>query len=79
MAEDREDDLFMSDYQAGVLGPECLQHLEGIGIRTVRSPVSSSLEEPDLKRQHPPPSSIPSLRSYLSLRTRPKIRLSRMP
>ncbi|ETO68060.1 hypothetical protein F444_15078 [Phytophthora nicotianae P1976] len=79
MAEDREDDLFMSDYQAGVLGPECLQRLEGIGIRTVRSPVSSSLGEPDLKRQHPPPSSIPSLRSYLSLRTRPKIRLSRMP
>ncbi|ETO58827.1 hypothetical protein F444_22789, partial [Phytophthora nicotianae P1976] len=37
-AEDREGDLLMSDYQAGVLGPECLRRLEGIGIRTVRSP-----------------------------------------
>ncbi|ETP02591.1 hypothetical protein F441_20369, partial [Phytophthora nicotianae CJ01A1] len=59
----------MSDYQAGVLGPECLQRLEGIGIRTVRSPVGSSLGEPDWKRQHPAPSSIPSLSSHLSLRT----------
>ncbi|ETP26598.1 hypothetical protein F441_00771, partial [Phytophthora nicotianae CJ01A1] len=59
----------MSDYQAGVLGPECLQRPEGIGIRTVRSPVGSSLGEPDLKRQHPAPSSIPSLSSHLSFRT----------
>ncbi|ETM33014.1 hypothetical protein L914_19702, partial [Phytophthora nicotianae] len=43
--------------------------LEGIGIRTVRSPVGSSLGESDLKRQHPAPSSIPSLSSHLSLRT----------
>ncbi|ETI30079.1 hypothetical protein F443_22800 [Phytophthora nicotianae P1569] len=81
-AEDREGDLLMSDYQAGVLGPDCLQLLESIGIRTVWSPVGSSLGEPDLKRQHPAPSSIPSLSSHQSLRTPTQastIRLSQMP
>ncbi|ETP54595.1 hypothetical protein F442_00738 [Phytophthora nicotianae P10297] len=64
-----EDNSRLRTGKAGVLGPECLQRLEGIGIRTVRSPVGSSLGEPDLKRQHPAPSSIPSLSSHLSLRT----------
>ncbi|OWZ00011.1 hypothetical protein PHMEG_00028891 [Phytophthora megakarya] len=70
--EDVEDDPLMSSYEAELLGSECVTRWRRAGVRVYRSPASSSLGEPELKRQQhapPQPSSIPSMSSLMSYRT----------
>ncbi|POM59975.1 hypothetical protein PHPALM_31224 [Phytophthora palmivora] len=57
------------DAEAGLLGSECVERRKKAGVQVTRSPASSSLGEPELKRpQHlpPRPASIPSMRSLMS-------------
>ncbi|POM79408.1 Pol protein [Phytophthora palmivora] len=70
--EDAEGDSLMSSYEAGLLGSECVERLKKAGVRVTRSPASSSLGDPELKRpQHLPsrPASIPSMGSLMSYGT----------
>ncbi|OWZ01161.1 hypothetical protein PHMEG_00027511 [Phytophthora megakarya] len=70
--EDAEGDSLMSSYEAELLGSECVTRWKRAGVRVYRSPASSSLGEPELKRQQhapPRPSSIPSMGSLMSYRT----------
>ncbi|POM79060.1 Hypothetical protein PHPALM_3337 [Phytophthora palmivora] len=70
--EDAEGDSLMSGYEAGLLGSECVEQLKKAGVRVTRSPASSSLGEPELKRpQHlpPRPASTPSMSSLMSYGT----------
>ncbi|OWY91536.1 hypothetical protein PHMEG_00039843, partial [Phytophthora megakarya] len=70
--EDAEGDSLMSSYEAELLGSECVTRWKRAGVRVYRSPASSSLGEPESKRQQyapPRPSSIPSMSSLMSYRT----------
>ncbi|KAE9032416.1 hypothetical protein PR001_g10621 [Phytophthora rubi] len=64
-----EGDVMMLEYEAGLLGRECLLRMRVAGVRKVRSPASSAVDKPESKRSQfgpPRPSSIPSLSSHLS-------------
>ncbi|OWZ22126.1 hypothetical protein PHMEG_0003215 [Phytophthora megakarya] len=70
--EDVEGDSLMSSYEAELLGSECITRWKRAGVRVYRRPVSSSLGEPESKRQQlapPRPSSIPSMSSLMFYRT----------
>ncbi|OWZ05478.1 LOW QUALITY PROTEIN: hypothetical protein PHMEG_00022429 [Phytophthora megakarya] len=49
--EDAEGYSLMSSYEAELLGRECLTRWKKAGVRVYRSPASSSLGEPESKRQ----------------------------
>ncbi|KAE9291404.1 hypothetical protein PR003_g25044 [Phytophthora rubi] len=64
-----EGDVTMLEYEAGLLGRECLLRMRVAGVRKVRSPASSAVDKPESKRSQfgpPRPSSITSLSSHLS-------------
>ncbi|OWZ14229.1 LOW QUALITY PROTEIN: hypothetical protein PHMEG_00012321 [Phytophthora megakarya] len=70
--EDAEGDSLMSSYEAKLLGSERVTRWREAGVRVHRSPASSSLGEPESKRQQyapPRPSPIPSMSSLMSNRT----------
>ncbi|OWZ02533.1 LOW QUALITY PROTEIN: hypothetical protein PHMEG_00025894 [Phytophthora megakarya] len=70
--EDAEGDSLMSSYEVELLGSECVTRWRKAGVRVYRSPASSSLGEPESKRQQhapPRPSTIPSMSSLMSYRT----------
>ncbi|OWZ00177.1 hypothetical protein PHMEG_00028695 [Phytophthora megakarya] len=70
--EDAEGDSLMLSYEAELLESECVTRWRKAGVRVHHSPASSSLGEPESKRQqHAPsrPSFIPSMSSLMSYRT----------
>ncbi|KAE8969303.1 hypothetical protein PR003_g11442 [Phytophthora rubi] len=64
-----EGDVTMLEYEAGLLGRECLLRMRVAGARKVRSPASSAVDKPESKRSQfgpPRPSSVTSLSSHMS-------------